>query len=89
MQPNPRHREEPQNTNIHQTLRKQIQCKATSSLFLVNMIDCNTSKNTMYCITKQGPNTEPMDTLIQPRNQQVSKEGAHELEFADVAVMQI
>ena len=48
--------EEPQNINSHKI-------SETKQLSLPHQKDCNTRKGTKYCITKQGLNTEPQQTM--------------------------
>ena len=55
------HEEEPQNTNSLKTSERQL--KENNQLYLSHQDDCNTKTNPKYYITKQGPNTEPQQTV--------------------------
>ena len=55
---NPRHREEePQDTHSRKTPGRQL--KQSNQPFLPHQDGYKTRKNTKYCLTKKGTNTEP------------------------------
>ena len=60
------HQEELQNTNSHKTSGRQL--KQNNKLPLPHQDDCKAKKDTIYCITKQGPNTEPPQTMGTTKN---------------------
>ena len=47
-----------------QTIRKTIKVKQPT-LSVPRQDDCITIKDTKYCITKQGPNTDPLHNIEQ------------------------
>ena len=54
--------EEPQKTNSHNTQGIQLK-KKSKQLSVPNQDYCKSKRGTKYRITKQGPNTEPPQTM--------------------------